>query len=183
MIESKAAGPKTELVGVSGRMQQSIENMIEFLAAGVGDCMDFARNAKPQNPYDRERSSERDDAAKMVTTTAELLSSIAKLKGEFRHNYHVTRVNEGGGPTTPKPDPYWNGDETQLLNREEYDALSMQEQVDYERWTNGLPPRFAGWKRPSCASSKPKADDSLKQLEEEIGRVEKMVSGTPHPEN
>src|ERR1700744_6688298 len=78
MKMEKADGPKTELVGVSSRMQQSIEEMIAFISRGVGDCMENARNANPQNPYERERHDERSDASKMINTTAEILTAIAQ---------------------------------------------------------------------------------------------------------
>ncbi len=80
MKMQKAAGPNTELVGVSQRMQQSIEDMIASVSRGIGDCMENARG-EPESPYDTTRSSERNDAVRMVSSTAELLSSIAKLKG------------------------------------------------------------------------------------------------------
>lgn len=98
MNQAKAAGPKTELVGVSSRMQQSIEDMIASISEGIADCMENARTVEGPDPYNHRRSGERSDATKMMTTTAELLQSIAKLKGEFRQSYHVTRVDE----TTPR---------------------------------------------------------------------------------
>src|ERR1700744_4206004 len=89
MKMEKADGPKTELVGVSQRMQQSIEEMIASVSRGIGDCMDNARAAQPKSLADDTRSSERRDAVQMVSSTAELLGSIAKLKGEFSHNYNI----------------------------------------------------------------------------------------------
>ncbi len=83
-----ADGPKTELIGVSQRMQQSIEEMITSVSRGIGDCMENARNTEPRSLADDTRSSERRDAVQMMSSTAEMLSSIAKMKGEFSHNYH-----------------------------------------------------------------------------------------------
>ena len=70
----RADGPKTELIGVSQRMQQSIEEMIASVSRGIGDCMENARD-KPESPYDNMRTSERNDAVRMVSSTAELLAS------------------------------------------------------------------------------------------------------------
>jgi len=185
MTQNMAAGPKTELVGVSSRMQQSIEDMIASLSRGVGDCLENARTAKPENAFDNVRSSERNDATRIVSTTAELLASIAKLKGEFRQSYHVTRVNEvaGDAQAEPKSAAYWKGDDADLLTQEEYDTLSHKEQVDYDRWTNGLPPRFGGWKRPKRETPRHAPRDAVKELSEDVARAERILSATPHPEN
>ena len=181
MNDEKAAGPKPELVGVSSRMQQSIEDMIAYFSEGVADCMEGARNVVPKDPYDNRRSSERSDANKLMSTTAELLSSIAKLKGEFRQSYHVTRVSEPQQRRASSKSG-WNGDESQLLTQKEYDALGENEQIDYERWTEGLPPRFGGWRRPKVSKPEPSGDEELAALAQEIERVRKIAT-TPPPQN
>ena len=161
MTESKAAGPKTELVGVSSRMQQSIENIIASASDGIADCMIGARNAVSEGPYDNRRSSERHDATKLMTTTAELLASIAKIRGEFSYNYHVTRVEEAAerGRRTVKPG--WSGHNSELLTDKEYDLLTERERIDYERWTEGMPPKFGGWKRPKLDASGSPIEDPV----------------------
>jgi hypothetical protein len=177
MKMEKAAEPKTELVGVSSRMQQSIEDMIAAFSSGVADCMEIARNVLLEGPYDNRRSSERSDATKLMTTTAELLSSIAKLKGEFRQSYHVTRVN--APPQRQKSTKSgWNGDDAELLTQAEYDALSRNEKIDYDRWTDGLPPRFGGWRRPRLDEAQPAVDREIAALAEEVERV-RGIDTTP----
>ncbi len=83
MKTQMADGPKTELVGVSQRMQQSMVVSSASVSCGVGDCRDNALNAEPRSIADDTRSSERRDAVQMVSSTAGLLSAIAKLKGAF----------------------------------------------------------------------------------------------------
>jgi hypothetical protein len=55
-------------------MQQLIEDQIAALTGGVSDCMENARNAEPESLADNTRSSERNDAVRMVSSTAELLA-------------------------------------------------------------------------------------------------------------
>lgn len=145
MNQAKAAGPKTELVGVSSRMQQSIENMIASFSQGVADCMENARTAVPRNSADDCRSSERRDAVQLVSSTAELLSSIAKLKGEFSHNYTITRTSEKErererirAETGLENDPRYM-ELAELLDPDEVEALSDEEREDYFRLLK-LPP-------------------------------------------
>lgn len=153
MTQEMAAGPKTELVGVTGRMQQSIEDQLAALALGVSECLQNARTIGPKNSLDDSRSCERRDAVQFVSATAELLQAIAKVRGEFRHDYRVTRA--GDRPAGPKLKIGWSGDEAALLNQAEYDALNQWEQEDYARWCEGLPPRFGGWKKPVLPSGAP----------------------------
>jgi hypothetical protein len=177
-----AQGPKTELVGVSGRMQQSIEDMIASLSRGVGDCLENARTAKPENAFDNVRSSERNDATRIVSTTAELLASIAKLKGEFRHDYRITRTNQPSAPRVRHPDPPGVTELVELLSQEEIDALSEEE---YRAYVAQLtpPPQNRGSNKKRADAPKPARPDTLKDLADEVERVEKIMSATPHPEN
>jgi hypothetical protein len=141
MNEARAAGPKTELVGVSSRMQQSIERQIAALSQGVEDCMENARNAEPRSLADDTRSGERRDAVQMVSSTAELLSSIAKLKGEFHHNYVITRKDEKGARDVEggiETDPNFV-EVHELYDPHEVEALSDDEREDYFRRLK-LPP-------------------------------------------
>jgi len=176
MNEAKAAGPKTELVGVSGRMQQSIENMIEFLAVGVGDCIGFARTAAPKNPYDRQPSSERDDAAKMVTTTAELLSSIAKLRGEFSQNYHVTR-DASAAELALREEKKW--EVAHMVSQHEVEKMGEEEYVDYHRKLKRLPPKYEGTFLRQDRQVLPLDPHQLATLEAEVERG--SASPTPSP--
>jgi hypothetical protein len=175
MTEPKAAGPKTELIGVSQRMQQSIEDLIASLTEGVGDCLQNARTTEPESGFDDTRSSERRDAVNIASTAAEVLAAIAKLKGGFSHNYHVTRAEE-----RPAAQEHgWNGDESQLPTRDGYDALTTREQVDYDRWSNGFPPKFGGWKRPKI--DPPRKRDVARELAEDVARGERIATATPSP--
>jgi len=145
MKMSMAAGPKTDLIGVSQRMQQSIEEMIASVSRGIGDCMENARNTQPRSLADDTRSSERRDAVQMMSSTAEILSSIAKLKGEFSHNYTINRVSElerararareEGG--MEKSDRFI--ELAELMDPEEVEALDDAQREDYFRFLK-LPP-------------------------------------------
>jgi hypothetical protein len=179
MNQGKAAGPKTELVGVSQRMQQSIEEMIAAVSRGVADCMENARNASPQNPYERERSDERSDAAKMMTTTAELLASISKMKGEFSHNYHIVR-DASAEERALRDEKKWEA--AHLRTQREVDDMSDEEYVDYHRKLKRLPPKFSRSPALDERSVPGVADEELAALEEEVKRVEKLAT-TPLPEN
>ena len=94
MTESQAAGRKTALVGVSGRLQTLIEDQVASLTDGVCDCLVRARVSEPKNDFDVIRTSERRDAVQMVSATAELLGAIAKLKGEFTQTHHVMHSSD-----------------------------------------------------------------------------------------
>ncbi|MBV9992699.1 MAG: hypothetical protein JOZ72_15575 [Alphaproteobacteria bacterium] len=150
MDKEQAAGPKTELVGVSGRMQKAIEDQIAALADGLGDCLQGAREADVSDPYKNLRSSEREDAVKIVSATAELLQAIARLKGGFQHDYRIVRVEpEGGAKATavpkqngakwPPPDGY-DEDTYPYLTDEELLALNLDQRRAYWRMTASLPP-------------------------------------------
>ncbi len=140
-----ADGPKTELIGVSQRIQQSIEDMIASVSRGIGDCMENARNTVPRSIADDTRSSERRDAVQMVSSTADLLSSIAKLKGEFQHNYTINRISELERARQRAKEE--TGLEKsgrfvelgELMDPEEVEALSDAEREDYFRFLK-LPP-------------------------------------------
>ncbi len=80
MERCTADGPKTEPVLLSGRMQQAVEDQIAALTRGLSDCLDMARTAKAENPFDDTRSSERRDAMQLASATAELLQAVAKLR-------------------------------------------------------------------------------------------------------
>ena len=121
MTNAKAAGPKTDLIGVSSRMQQSIEDMIASFSDGIADCLQNARTIEGEDPYNHRRSGERRDATKLMTTTAELLSSIAKLKGEFHQSYRVTRVDET--PQRKSRRPAKRGDVSEREAEKEFAAL------------------------------------------------------------
>ena len=107
--------------------------------------MQNARNSTPQNFADDCRSSERRDAVQMVSSTAELLASIAKLKGEFSHNYIITRTSEKErererlrSETGLENHPNFR-EFTELLEPDEVEALSDEEREDYFRHLK-LPP-------------------------------------------
>jgi hypothetical protein len=142
MSTANAAGRKTELAGLTARLQQSIEEQVASLAQGVADCMENARNTTPRSTMDDSRSVERRDAVQMVSSTAELLSAIAKLRGEFSHNYHVTRVDQPlqdqpveTAPAETLPPPM-TPDKTQA----ELDAMEDDEYFAYWAERNPAPP-------------------------------------------
>lgn len=145
MDTEPAAGPKTELVGVSGRMQKAIEDQVAALADGVGDCLRAARDFQTDNPYDNTRSSERDDAVKIVSATAELLQAIARLKGGFQHDYRIVRIgpeNDAPLQTMPKwqPPEGYDEDTYPYLSDGELLSLNLEQRRAYWRMTASLPP-------------------------------------------
>ena len=146
-----AAGPKTEstaLVGFSDRMQRAIEDQIVALSGGMTECLDTARTtAFKDDPHGHRRSNERTDAMKLTQATAELLQALGKLKGGFQYDYRVTRTDTA--PSRPRLKLGWSGEVAELLTQAEYDALDEWDKSDYNRWTEGLPPEFGGWKRPA----------------------------------
>jgi len=151
MDAEKAAGPKTEnaaLVGLSSRMQQAIEDQIVALSGGMNQCLEIAREIPVEDdPDGRRRAGEYKDAVKLTTATAELLAALGKLKGGFRHDYHVVREDDR---LVPKFNSVgWQGKEADLLTEAQFDLLDEKAQVDYIRWINGRPPRFSGWKHPT----------------------------------
>ena len=179
MNQAKAAGPKTELIGVSSRIQQSIEDMIASVSRGIGDCMENARNANPQNPYQRERHDERSDATKLMTTTAELLSSIAKLKGEFSHNYHIVRDASAEERALREEK---KREVALMRTQREVDEMSDEEYVDYHRAMKGLPLKYTRSKTFGGSSVTALGDGELAALEAEIESAE-TPAPPPPPEN
>jgi hypothetical protein len=178
MKTQMADGPKTELVGVSQRMQQSIEDMIASVSRGVADCMDSARDIESEGPYDHRRSSERSDANKMITTTAELLSAIAKLKGEFSHNYHIVREASAEERALREEK---KREAALMRTQREVDAMSDEEYVDYHRAMKGLAPKYTKSKTAGGSSVTAIDDGDLAALEAQISR--ENLATTPLPEN
>ncbi len=178
MERCTADGPKTEPVLLSGRMQQAVEDQIAALTRGLSDCLDMARTAKAENPFDDTRSSERRDAMQLASATAELLQAVAKLKGEFRHDYRITR-NEDRPAGKPALKVGWSGREADLLTQAEYDTLNEWEQVDYMRWTDGLPPRFGGWDEKRARRAKEEARPAAEAPDE--GEDDGAGDRTPLP--
>jgi hypothetical protein len=179
MKESQAAGPKTELIGVSQRMQQSIEDMIAAVSRGVADCMENARNAVRATPYDTTRSDERGDATKMVSTTAELLASIARLKGEFSHNYHIVRDASAEERALREEK---KREVALMRTQQEVDVMSGEEYVDYHRVMKGLPPKYKRSAAMDGSSVEAIDDSELAALEADVARLKESVT-TPPPEN
>lgn len=178
MKHEMAAGPKTELVGVSSRMQQSIEDMIASVSRGIGDCMENARNATPQSFADDCRSSERRDAVQMVSSTAELQSSIAKLKGEFSHNYHIVRDASAEERALREEKKR----EVSLMRRPgEVEDMSDEEYVDYHRAMKGLPPKYKKTWHLAERQAYALDNGALAELEAEVERAENAAA-TPPPE-
>lgn len=183
MQTTTAAGPKTETtesIGCSGRVQQAIEDQIAALSNGVSDCLQNARAATTADDYIRLRADERADAVKIVSATAELLQALGRLKGEFRHDYRVTRVDPS--PGKPKLKLGWSGKPEDLLTQVEYDALNEWEQEDYDRWTDGLPPLFGGWKKKKKEEPAVTADwvrGELDDLRIEISQVARRLPLPP----
>jgi hypothetical protein len=178
MKTEKAAGPKTELVGVSQRMQQSIEDMIASVSRGIGDCMENAR-AEPKSLMDDRRSSERRDAMQMVSSTAELLASIAKMKGEFNHSYHIVR---DASPEERALRAEKKQEVSLMRTSREVQDMSDEDYVDYQRAMKGLPPKYKKTWHASDRYPDPLVDRELAELEAEVRHVEKIVT-TPLPEN
>jgi hypothetical protein len=173
MNQAKAAGPKTELVGVSSRIQQSIEDMIASFSQGVADCMENARTAVPRSSADDCRSSERRDAVQLVSSTAELLSSIAKLKGEFSHNYHIVRDASAEERALREEK---KREVALMRTQREVDEMSDEEYVDYHRAMKGLPLKYTRSKTFGGSSVTALGDGELAALEAEIESAE-----TPAP--
>jgi hypothetical protein len=140
-------------VGYSSCLQQAIEEQVLALTRGVHDCIETSGADAAQDASGDRHLRRRQCAAQIAAATARLLQSAARLKGEFRYDYRTTRLSR---PSNCRADPDkhpdwipWNGDESLLLTQTEYDALRPQKQWDYDRWTEGLPPVYGGWKKPN----------------------------------
>jgi hypothetical protein len=179
MKMEKAAGPKTELIGVSQQMQQSIEDMIASVSRGIGDCMENARNAEPRSLADNTRSSERNDAVHMMSSTAELLSSIAKLKGGFQYNYNVVRDASAEERALREEK---KREASLMRTQSEIEAMSEEEYVDYHRAMKGLPPKFKKTWHAEDRYARALDDRELVELEGEVARMNKPAT-TPLPGN
>ena len=172
-----AAGPKTELAGVSGRIQKAVEDQIAALAEGMSECLQTARSAANDLINDT-RSGDRGDAVKIAGATAQLLQAIAKLKGSYRHDYNIRR--EAERPNKPKLRVGWSGREEDLLTQAEYDALDVFEQEDYLLWCEGEPFRFNGFRKKPLPE--PASQDELDKLSAEVGRLGRVLRDrTPSP--
>jgi hypothetical protein len=166
MAEPAADAPRFELTGMTRRMQQAVEDQIAALTGSVTSCLGDSR------------ADERKDAVQLVGVTAELLAAVARLRGEFRHDYRIVRdgaIAERG----PKLKQGWNGEQSQLLNRAEYDALDEWEQADYNRWTDGLPPLWNKW--PKKPDGKPVTWADVNELREEVRQIRDRDAATPLP--
>ncbi len=156
---------------MTGRMQQSIENQLGVLAESLSECLQPSADDGTRRET---RPSERQDAVKIAGATATLLQALAKLKGTYRHDYQVVRRDE----PQPRLRKGWSGKEEDLLTMAEYEALDQWSKEDYCRWSEGLPPRWGGWKK------QPPDDplDELIKLRTEIDRLSKLLAPPPPPE-
>ncbi|HTT98236.1 MAG TPA: hypothetical protein VMF58_09315 [Rhizomicrobium sp.] len=179
MKMTMADGPKTELIGVSQRIQQSIEEMIASVSRGIGDCMENARNAEPRSLADNTRSGERTDAVRMMSSTAELLSSIAKMKGEFQYNYNVVRDASAEERALREEK---KREVALMRTQREVEDMSDEQYVDYHRAMKGLPPKFKKTWHAMDRTGLALEDHELVELEAEVARKETPTS-TPLPEN
>lgn len=144
MKEGAAGGDGS---GMSVRMRQALEDEVAALAKGVIDCLQTAHAASPEELSGTSRADERRDARLFVEATAELLRAIAKVNGEFHHNYHVRRIEESAPPSPEAMRKNFELIEAgNLRAQHEVDAMSDEDYVDYKRSLSGLPPKYAGRK-------------------------------------
>jgi hypothetical protein len=124
MTDQKAEEPKSELAGMTLRMQQAVEDQIAALTAGVTACLTEAQ------------AGERKDAVQLVAATAGLLAAVAKVKGEFHQSYHITRAAEGGAANSavsrnwPEIDGHTT-DTYPYLGAKEVNALTIAQYTEY----------------------------------------------------
>ncbi len=100
MSEGKAGGLKAQTaLPVTPAMQDSIERQFAMLTDGMQASFGRAE----QFPLDygdhgHTREREFDIAIRLSKSTAELLLAMAKVRGEFSHNYNIQRGNAAPPP-------------------------------------------------------------------------------------
>jgi hypothetical protein len=97
MIEKNAAGRKTEpkndpfeQVLIAG-LNKSVEGIDNALAHAERAAQRSTMTDYDMNLVMHHRSSEQGSAVQFLKAMAEITLAAAKLRGEFKHNYDVTR--------------------------------------------------------------------------------------------
>jgi hypothetical protein len=74
------------------------EHLATCLAA-MQDCLAHAREPRDNDEYGNQRRGDLAYVAKLMKASARLTIALARLKGDTRHNIHVSReaADKGGG--------------------------------------------------------------------------------------
>jgi hypothetical protein len=77
--------------------EQALQDQLALLTATLAECL---RQAKPGDGEDWQREAELDQARKLARVSARLGEALARLRGETRHNIHVSRGDAAQGHVT-----------------------------------------------------------------------------------
>jgi hypothetical protein len=97
MSESHAAGRKTETT--LGLLALHLDRQLARLSEALDESLNKAgRISYTTDEYGHRRAGEIGHAMQIAKASARLISSLAKLDREFRHNISISRVEEPPGP-------------------------------------------------------------------------------------
>jgi hypothetical protein len=77
--------------------EQLLNDQLATCLAAMQDCLAHSREARTDDDYGHLRRHDLRYVAKLMKASALLTQSLARLKGETRHNVHVTREDKGEG--------------------------------------------------------------------------------------
>lgn len=164
MRNANAAGRKTDpLAGAVTRQQFHLETQLEILTAAMRTSVARADESTLQNDeYGHARDSAIGQAVKIGAVSAQIVTALGKLSGEFNHN--IT-VNKGTGRLRVIPES---------VSREAYPKAWEEYEVPT---SSSHPPLDAALKRWHAEQAEIEAEEAMAAaLEEEKGTQRK-----PHP--
>jgi hypothetical protein len=77
--------------------EQLLNDQLATCLAAMQDCLAHSREPRKDDDYGHLRRHDLRYVAKLMKASALLTQSLARLKGETRHNVHVTREDKGEG--------------------------------------------------------------------------------------
>ncbi len=76
--------------------EQLLQDQLAACLAATQDCLAHSRAAHADDPYGHQRRHDLAYVPKLMKASARLTEALARLRGETRHNVHVTRDRREG---------------------------------------------------------------------------------------
>ena len=174
MNAENAAGRKTDrFEKASRRYEEKLEAQLELLTDAMRGSVTRADAVEDEgDEYGHRRDSHIAQAVKIGAVSAQIVTALSKLGGEFNHNINITRANESvpDAPARRENGPI----KRKRLTPEEYEAKANENYFELPR-SSSHPP-LDRWLKEEWAER-----DAEAAAEEAAARI--AAEGDPPPEN